>query len=80
MAEYRHLTITYPDGREVRTIARDEGEMDDLRTLQLFYGAKLTFGRHLKGRQLEDYLRLERERAARATRPDPAKQMKANFG
>jgi len=47
MADYRHVTITFPGGRVVNTILEEGDASPELTNLRLLYGARVRIGERL---------------------------------
>lgn len=55
MTKYRYVTLTYPDGRQVKSVVKDKDVHPELLRLQMLYGLKVRLGRFASDKELAQY-------------------------
>lgn len=80
MANYRWLTITYPDGSKVRTIVEVRDVNPELLRLQMMYGLKAKLGQRLNPPDSAYFDRVNSQRVARRKGAEPARPLSSDMG
>ena len=80
MINYRHVTLIYPDGRQVKSITEEKEVYGDLLRLQMLYGLKVRLGRRVSDRELAQYPGVGVERPAIQKGAVPARPLSPDFG
>lgn len=80
MADYRHVTLTWPSGERVLTIVEDREVNSELMRLQMTYGLKVKMGRRLSDAELARYPRIGLEQVVDIVGPPSPRPLSPDFG
>lgn len=80
MSQYRYVKIIFRDGREVRSVVKENELNPELTRLQLFYKVKIRVGRRLPADKAALLDELEAQQAVHRKEAVPARPLSADFG
>lgn len=80
MANYRHITLTWPSGERVITIVEDLEVNGELLRLKMLYRLKVKMGRRLSDKELARYPRVGLETTVKVLGPAKCRPLSAAFG